>query len=85
LDTWNREPLFHISSPLDGWGGAKPQRHHDYIDLGDFPNCWRTLCMTVEIEAKAKELAVLKLRDNLLNSDNGALLHRDRLERGHVT
>ena len=26
--TWNREPLFHISSPLEGWEGPKPERHH---------------------------------------------------------
>ena len=43
LCTWRREPLFHISSPLEGWNGPKPQRHHDYVDLGDFPVCWRRL------------------------------------------
>ena len=64
--TWDREPLFHISSPKDGWSGPKPQRHHDYIDPGDFPDCWRRLAVTVEVEAKAKELAVLRLRDELL-------------------
>lgn len=61
MATWNREPLFHISSPLDGWEGPKPQRHHDYIDVNDFPDCWRQHRITVEIEAKAKELAILKL------------------------
>ena len=40
LATWNREPLFHISSPLSGWKGTRPQRHHDYIDPADFPSCW---------------------------------------------
>jgi UV DNA damage endonuclease len=63
--TWNREPLFHISSPLDGWKGPFPARHHDFIDLKDFPKCWRRLEITVEIEAKAKELAVLKLKKQL--------------------
>lgn len=62
MATWNREPLFHISSPLAGWTGPKPQRHHDFIDVGDFPGCWRDLNVTVEVEAKAKEVAVLKLR-----------------------
>ncbi len=66
LTTWGREPLFHISSPLEGWSGPKPQRHHDYIDLSDFPDCWRQRRITVEVEAKAKELAVLRLRDELL-------------------
>jgi UV DNA damage endonuclease len=65
LCTWGREPLFHISSPLEGWSGPKLQRHHDYIDLGDFPDCWRQRCITVEVEARAKELAVLRLRDEL--------------------
>jgi ligand-binding SRPBCC domain-containing protein len=46
--TWNREPLFHISSPRDGWNGPKPQRHHDYIDPDDFPECWRGLDLTLE-------------------------------------
>jgi UV DNA damage endonuclease len=64
--TWNREPLFHISSPLEGWSGPKPQRHHDYVDLSDFPDCWRQRRITVEVEAKAKELAVLRLRYELL-------------------
>lgn len=65
LGTWNREPLFHISSPLQGWQGPRPQRHHDYIDPCDFPPCWRQLNITVEVEAKAKELAVLQLRNDL--------------------
>jgi UV DNA damage endonuclease len=65
IATWNREPLFHISSPIDGWRGSKPERHHDFIDVKDFPNCWRALDLTVEVEAKAKEVAVLKLKKEL--------------------
>lgn len=61
IATWDREPLFHISSPLDGWDGPRPERHHDLIDVQDFPDCWRDLDLTVEVEAKAKEVAVLKL------------------------
>ena len=61
LATWNREPMFHISSPIEGWKGAKPARHHDFIDLEDFPMCWRRKKITVEVEAKAKEAAVLRL------------------------
>ncbi len=59
--TWKREPLFHISSPIEGWDGPKPERHHDYIALSDFPADWRGFPLTVEVEAKAKELAVLTL------------------------
>jgi len=65
LDTWKREPLFHLSSPIEGWHGPHPERHHDYIDVSDFPACWRDKRLTVEVEAKAKELAVLRLRDDL--------------------
>jgi UV DNA damage endonuclease len=62
VQTWNREPVFHISSPLNGWNGASLNKHHDYIDPQDFPECWLKLNITVEVEAKAKELAVLKLK-----------------------
>jgi UV DNA damage endonuclease len=65
MATWNREPLLHISSPLEGWSGPKPQRHHDFIDLADFPDCWRGLNATIEVEAKAKELAVLQLKQQV--------------------
>jgi UV DNA damage endonuclease len=63
--TWNRQPMFHISSPLEGWQGPKPRRHHEFIDPEDFPSCWRDLSVTVEVEAKAKEVAVLKLMKQL--------------------
>lgn len=65
LTTWNREPLFHISSPIEGWDGAAPRRHHDFIDAEDFPVEWLSRDITVEIEAKAKEIAVLKLMGEL--------------------
>lgn len=61
IATWNREPMFHLSSPKEGWKGTKPERHHDFIDIKDFPLCWRTKEITVEVEAKAKEVAVEKL------------------------
>ena len=51
LATWNREPMFHLSSPIEGWHGPKPERHHDFIDVNDFPDCWRRKKITVEIEA----------------------------------
>lgn len=65
LKTWNREPLFHISSPLGGWKANHARRHHDYINVKDFPKTWLGLNITVEIEAKAKELAILKLKKDI--------------------
>jgi UV DNA damage endonuclease len=65
LATWDREPLFHLSSPLGGWSGPRPERHHDFIDPADFPRCWLDHDLTVEVEAKAKEVAVLRLMGEL--------------------
>jgi UV DNA damage endonuclease len=78
VSTWNREPLVHISSPLGGWNGPRPKRHHDYVNLADFPECWRQRRITVEVEAKAKELAVLRLRDELLSPVAATLRHPSR-------
>lgn len=61
LSTWNREPLFHISSPIGSWDTKNPRSHSDYIDKQDFPQCWCDLDITVEVEAKTKELAVIQL------------------------
>ena len=60
-----REPYFHISSPKKGWQNGSPKPHADYIDPADFPACWHSLTATVDVEAKAKELAVLQLRKDL--------------------
>jgi UV DNA damage endonuclease len=64
LSTWRREPLFHVSSPIDGWKGTNRNRHHDFVSVADVPAGWRALrrTVTVEVEAKAKELAVLRLK-----------------------
>jgi len=35
--------------------------------VADFPACWRRKKITVEVEAKAKEVAVLKLKEELLD------------------
>ncbi|MGA2256630.1 MAG: UV DNA damage repair endonuclease UvsE [Thermoguttaceae bacterium] len=67
LATWNREPMFHISSPIQGWNGPKSERHHDFIDVNDFPESWRRKRITVEVEAKAKEVAVEKLLADMRN------------------
>jgi UV DNA damage endonuclease len=63
--TWNREPMFHLSSPKAGWQGPAPERHHDDIDVADFPACWWRRTITVEVEAKAKERAIAKLQRDL--------------------
>jgi UV DNA damage endonuclease len=65
LETWNREPLFHLSSPKDGHGSKNPRPHHDFISPADFPESWLGLNLTVEVEAKAKEVAVALLRQEL--------------------
>lgn len=65
LATWNREPLFHASSPLNGWQAGNPRPHHDHLDLADLPTQWLDLDITVDIEAKAKEMAIARLLDHL--------------------
>jgi UV DNA damage endonuclease len=62
--TWgDREPYFHVSSPREGWNGGDPRPHADYLDPGDIPDYWRGIPkLTVDVEAKAKERAVLAIR-----------------------
>ncbi|HUF36084.1 MAG TPA: TIM barrel protein, partial [Gemmatimonadales bacterium] len=60
--TWgDREPYNHISSPRDGWRAANPRPHADFIDPADWPEAWQGRRMTVDVEAKAKERAVVAL------------------------
>lgn len=63
--TAGREQYCHISSPQTGWGSSNPKPHADYINPDDFPDCWRARTMTIDIEAKAKELAVLRFMSDL--------------------
>ena len=74
IATWNREPLFHISSPIHGWNKKDSFKHHDYINLEDFPDIWLNKTITVDVEAKAKELAVIKLKNDLLEVKKGIIL-----------
>jgi UV DNA damage endonuclease len=64
LATWgDREPYFHVSSPRDGWSSGDPRPHADYLDPADVPEYWRSIPkLTVDVEAKAKERAVLAIR-----------------------
>jgi len=61
ISTWDREPLFHLSSPAGGWTADQPRVHDDWIEPSDFPREWLGRSITVEIEARAKEAAVLRL------------------------
>lgn len=65
LASWGRagrRAWFHLSSPRDGWGARDPRPHADYIDPADLPAEWHTLDVTVDVEAKAKEKAVLAIQ-----------------------
>ncbi|MCJ7830084.1 MAG: hypothetical protein MUP74_01735, partial [Desulfobacterales bacterium] len=72
IGTWDREPLFHVSSPIKGWEGARPSSHHDYLDPADLPAAWLDLDITVDIEAKAKEVAIASLVASLRSKRGGA-------------
>jgi UV DNA damage endonuclease len=68
--TWEgREPSFHVSSPRAGWQGGDPRPHADLVDPADFPAEWLAhaarASLTVDVEAKAKERAVLALAGDL--------------------
>lgn len=68
ISSWEcrgQEPYFHVSSPRDGWQAKNPRSHADYIDPEDVPGLWLGLVATVDVEAKAKELAVLDLLEHL--------------------
>ncbi len=74
-ETWGaREPYNHISSPRDGWKAANPRPHADFIDPQDFPEAWLRRRMTVDVEAKAKERAVVALMKDL---GRGTVRRRD--------
>ncbi len=73
LGTWGREPLFHLSSPREGWVARDRRSHHDCIDIVDFPECWHGLRLTVELEAKAKEVAVARFRKDYEEKFGGGL------------
>ena len=68
VDTWfprKQEPWFHLSSPKHGWGLDDPKPHADYIEPADIPTAWCDLSsFTIDVEAKAKERAVLKLKND---------------------
>jgi hypothetical protein len=65
LETWvprRQEPHFHISSAKYGWKGHDPKPHANYVKPSDIPDAWQKGGrFTVDVEAKPKEKAVLRL------------------------
>ncbi len=65
-ETWQeREQYCHLSSPKAGWEGPNSRAHADYIDPADFPDAWLERSITVDVEAKAKERAVVAIMQSL--------------------
>lgn len=65
IATWQlagREPYFHLSSPREGWAAKDRRPHADFIDPADLPEEWIGVRATVDLEAKAKERAINRLR-----------------------
>lgn len=65
-------PLFHISSPIEGWNGNFKDHcaHSDYIAIEDYPKDLEKLMngkdYRLDIEAKAKNEAIFKLNEQLI-------------------
>ena len=57
----------HISHfPLPAIFGAKDTRPHaDFVTPDDFPDAWRGRRVTIDVEAKTQERAVIAVRDAL--------------------
>ncbi len=74
--TWrDREPYAHLSSPKEGWTGPNVRAHADYIDPADFPEEWLSRIMTIDVEAKAKERAVLAIKEAVYISSSCLTSH----------
>ena len=64
--TWRgREPYMHLSSPRDGWDAPNPRPHAAFVDPDDVPASWLGRRITVDVEAKDKERAVLQIMNQL--------------------
>jgi UV DNA damage endonuclease len=75
LATWGgREGYLHISSPRDGWSSPNPRPHAAYVDPADVPESWLGLGrrVTVDVEAKDKERAVLQIMRQVGGSRSAA-------------
>ena len=72
-ETWGtRVPWAHLSTPDAGWRAGDPRPHADYIKASDVPACWLGRRMTIDVEAKAKERAVLRLARWIAQKDQAA-------------
>lgn len=79
VDTWRgREPWFHLASARDRMDAPNPRPHADFIDPSDFPVSWLARTMTIDVEAKAKDDAIVKLRADLAERPIGSTDHRER-------
>lgn len=63
--TWNREPMFRISSSLEVPDGSQTELHQDFVDANDVPAVWLKKKITVEVDAQSHELAVKRLMQEL--------------------
>jgi UV DNA damage endonuclease len=77
-ETWRgSEPWMHIASSRDGMTAPNPRPHADFIDPADFPEEWSGRAITVDVEAKAKDGAIVQLR-SALESARGSTHNRRR-------
>lgn len=64
VETWaerHQTPWMHISSPRDGWDARDVRPHSDFINPADVPATWLGRDLIVDVEAKAKEQAVVAI------------------------
>lgn len=66
-ETWRgREPWMHLASARDGANAPNPRPHAEFIDPNDFPREWEGRTLTIDVEAKAKDAAIVALRESLV-------------------
>ena len=83
FSTWHgREQYCHLSSPKGGWTAANIRAHDDYIDPADFPEAWLGRTMTIDVEAKAKERAVLRIKKEVPQGARSSK-HKDSQPNAH--
>ncbi len=77
-ETWRgREPWMHIASPRDGVTARNPRPHADFVSPEDFPREWFGRAITVDVEAKAKDAAIVALRAELRHRRAAAVSDRE--------
>lgn len=77
IRSWQRrgmEPCFHIASSRNPTGTPTQRRTHaEFVDPRDFPACWLSCAqpVTVILETRGREQAVLRLRGELNLTSGG--------------